>query len=115
MTMQSMGAARSLAPEDISPGDYVTCVWMRHQVVAGGFMCAGDPRVIDLEYCPPDIGTPKLVVAVCLPFVLVRTPGGTHESLDVRRVRLMRLGAGYGRTAFDRLAQDDKGDDADED
>ena len=91
--------------EDLRPGDYVTV--SRVTVELPPFMCppipGGDGR---FSYIPMDAGDPRKVLAVCVPFLLVAMPDGKHETLDVRRHRVVRLPADYGRRSFKRFRKD---------
>jgi len=98
--------AATLAPEDIRPGAYIaiarmSCEYPSFLWCDSSFLPADQP--VRIEWFPPDAGTPLRVEAVCLPFVLVKSPTGDHQTLDARRVRLVRLSDAYGRRAWKRL------------
>lgn len=97
-------ASRSLAPEDLKRGDFVTIL---HEVVElPSFFWHADPQIlrpdepVRLLHHPADGGTPLKVRAVCLPFVFVKNPTGEQRVLDVRRHRLVRLSDKYARTVW---------------
>ncbi len=94
--------SRQIAPEDVRPGDYVTlskqtCEFLPSDCDASW---RSDVRLLRAEYIPYDSGEPLKVVSVCLPFVLVKNSDGRHETLDLRRQRLMRLADTFGRQAW---------------
>ena len=101
----AMGCARSrsLAPEEIRPGDSVAVL---HEIYEypSWYWCS-DPafgnreEMIRLRTIPRDEAIPLQVESVCLPFVLVRRPCGRHATLDVRRSRVAKLDAGYAKAA----------------
>jgi len=91
--------AKSLAPEEIRPGDFVTPLYVIAELPS--FLWNGDAVTLPLDapirmqFVPPDGGTPMQVKSVCLPFVLVKLPTGKKESLDIRLCRLARLDPEY--------------------
>ena len=54
-------------------------------------------------------GQPLKVLAVCLPFVLVKGPLSKPRAIDIRQVRLARLDNQYARTAWKVLKRAEKG------
>ncbi len=101
------GLARTLAAEDIRQGDVVAVLDAIHEYPS--FLWHADANMF-----PPQelvcvrqrdrrAGRPLKVQAVCLPFVLVKTPNGRHKTLDVRQYRLVRLSDGYARKAWKHL------------
>ena len=100
----SIGLAKTLAPEDIRPGDFVALL---HEVaeLPSFFWCGDAPlesseQPIRMQFIPEDSGLPLRVKSICLPFVLVRQANGQRQTLDIRRSRLARLDAGYARAAW---------------
>ncbi len=110
VTRQRQTAVRSLAPEDVAPGMYVTV--MRCVIERLPSPYCDDATVLlrgvqRYEVQPPWAGMPLRVVGVCLPFVLVQRADGEHWTLDVRRHALARLSDRYGAEAFARYAADE--------
>lgn len=98
--------ARSLAPEEIRPGTYVSVLHEVKEFLP--WACQIDPALsrpepVSVRWLPEDEPEPLRVLEVCLPFVLVQRPRGRARTLDVRRVRLAGLSESYGETAFKRL------------
>jgi hypothetical protein len=96
--------ARALAPEDIRPGDYVSPL---HLVCEAPSYWWRDenwnlPREepVRIRYITNCDGAPLRVKSVCLPFVLVKQPGGKILSLDMRKCQFARLDANYARRAW---------------
>ena len=85
--------ARTLPPEDIAPGDYVAIATRTGQYLddEGTTGVPTRLRMLRFAYIPCDAGTPRRVVAVCLPFVTTRLPSGKHEVIDLRLADLFRL------------------------
>jgi hypothetical protein len=99
--------ATTLAPEDIRPGAYVAIARICLEYPSY-FWCDGSPLLpadepVRIAWLPPGGGTPLRVEAVCLPFVLVKSPDGEAQTLDVRCVRLLKLTDGYAKRAWKRL------------
>jgi len=117
--------ARAIAPEDIRVGDYLAILNVVHEEVpvmvpSEGWSAA--PTSIEpvrMLLLPCSESVPLKVQAVCLPFVLVKSPprpvfgpsGGTTNApallrtLDTRRYRLARLSADYGKRVYKMLKQ----------
>jgi hypothetical protein len=91
--------AKSLAPEEIRPGDFVTPLYVTAELPS--FLWHADAATLPLDdpirmqFVPPDGGVPMKVKSACLPFVLVKLPTGKQQVLDVRLCRLARLDPGY--------------------
>lgn len=121
------GVSRRLAPEDVTPGQYV-CVLMRHERI-WRFDPVGctleSHRVRDMpeqdEEADSQVGgragAPLRVLAVSLPFVVVRAVGIPRAAeasdaasarractLDLRQVELAEVGRAYAR-AFAHAAR----------
>ena len=94
-TLRQTSLATTVAGEDIVCGDYVAILRQTFEVPSylwdscGNGTPPGQP--VQLTLIPCDAGTPLKVVAACLPFVYVRAPGGMIETLDTRRMQLVRL------------------------
>ena len=96
--------ARSLAPEDIRRRDYVAALYETWQILP----CVIDGALRDVEpisvsLLPYPTAAPYRVVAVCLPFVFVEDAFGGGTSLDVRGVRLVRVGDRYAKRVWQAL------------
>lgn len=101
-------ASRVLAPEDVRAGEYV-CL---HKVVyefPGFLLCCGEEwKQKDVAQCsllPSAGGIPMRVVEVCIPYILVETHEGKHQTLDLRRQQVARVSRRYGARAFKKLKQ----------
>ena len=109
--MQKMRTvSRILAPEDLREGDYVAV--LRATFELPSFLWGGDTSIrppeqpIRYVYSPCDSGTPLRVKSICLPFLFVRSPTGTHSILDLRRTELTRLTREYAETVCKKLEKD---------
>jgi len=95
--------AKSLAPEEIRAGDYVSVLHVVLEFPA--LVWCDDSALVDrdevvrIPFVPENSGTPLKVKAVCLPFVLVKHPCGKQRPIDVRQSRLARLDPTYAKTA----------------
>ncbi|HEY3392999.1 MAG TPA: hypothetical protein VGK58_09850 [Lacipirellulaceae bacterium] len=96
--------AKSLAPEDIRPGDYVTPLHLLAEVPSY-WWCDDDwslprDRTVYIRFITNCDGAPLRVKSVCLPFVLVKQPGGQSLTVDLRKCQLAKLHDGYARRAW---------------
>lgn len=99
---RQIALARTLAPEDIRPGDYVavlreTSEWP--SFIWDHLMLAAED-IVRIATIPKASGTPFKVKSVCLPFVLVKTPTGDKKTLDIRRCELARLQPAFAKAAW---------------
>jgi hypothetical protein len=102
---ENIELARSVAPEDLKPGDVIAVLSAAQELVPyGGCEQHFQPRPVVHTVWMSGDGHPLRVEAMCLPFVLVSTPSGEHTTLDVRRCVLVRLSECYAAEAFKRLA-----------
>jgi len=99
--------AKSLAAEDVRCGDVVAILDMVYEFPSFLWNC--DAHVL-APHEPVRVrlrgrrtGEPLRVEAICLPYVLVKTPGGRHATIDVRQCRLVRLTDGYARKTWKRF------------
>ncbi len=111
--------AKTLAPEEIRPGDFVTPLFVVAEVPTYFWrMDAWDQppeEPVRMRFMPSTQGSPLKVRSVCLPFVLVKSPNGEHASLDLRTCQLARLDKTHARCvwkAFKNAAQKSRGNGA---
>ena len=99
--------SQPIAPEDIRSGDFVSVLHVICEFLSVS-PCDGIPAWQEIEVrrvhlMPWKTEAPMKVVEVCLPYVLVQQPDGSHRTLDVRRARLARVSQRFGRRTFKRL------------
>jgi hypothetical protein len=99
--------AKTLAPEEIVAGDFVTPLYMIAEVpsyywFSESWNLPADKPVRIRFTCGSD-GTPLKVTSVCLPFVLVKQAGGTETTLDLRKCQLARLNRRHAKRAWKAL------------
>ena len=98
--------AASVAPEDLKCGDYVAVLKEIIEVPSFHWFditpCKRD-ELVRMQCIPTGSGVPLKINAVCLPFVFVKQPLGQCETIDVRRVQLVRLNEQYARKVRKRL------------
>ena len=107
ITMSANRTSQILAPEDIAVGDYVALLQISYELPSF-LWCDGAPAgttesTVRISCIPHRSGVPLKVKAVCLPFLLVKSPGRKPRTIDVRKCRLARLDAGYAKTAWRAL------------
>ena|SRR5208283_1533592 len=88
-------AASRVAGEDLACGDYVSL--LNETVDLPSFLwdsCGAallPHELVRLRVIPANAGHPRKVIAICLPFVYVKTPSGEMAVIDTRRTQLVRL------------------------
>ena len=96
--------AKALAPEDVREGDFVSRLHVTAEIPS--FLWNADASMlpchepIRIQFLPRGAGIPLKVKSVCLPFVLVKLPGGKRRTLDLRECRLARLDRTYAAAAW---------------
>jgi hypothetical protein len=99
-TTETSALAATVAPEDLKCGDFVAV--LNELVELPSFFWFDTPpgsrdELVRIRYIPSESGMPWKIKAVCLPFVFVESPFGQSETLDIRRVQLVRLQAAYAK------------------
>jgi hypothetical protein len=100
-------AAATIAGEDLAVGDYVAL--LNEMVELPSFLwdaCGASlspHELVRLKVIPKTAGHPLRVVAVCLPFVYTKTPGGETEIIDTRRVQLVKISRECAKAIWKRL------------
>ena len=101
-----------IGPEDVEVGMFVTLSETTHQFMPLDEMVGGNgsgpsggaaARTLEpmqITMIAPGAGWPLRVVDVCLPFVFLVNAKGEHSAADLRRHRLAKLSARYGRITF---------------
>lgn len=103
---------RQIAPDDIKIGDYVAITHEYVQYIdsyaseASGQLTL--QRVSEI-YESDDVGTPLLVMRVCLPFVLVGKPDKKYATIDIRRFKIVKLDDQYALDAIRLIKKTQKG------
>jgi len=96
--------AKTLAPEEIRRGDFVTPLHVIAEVPS--FYWCGDcwslphDEPVRIRFTPTSDGLPLKVKSVCLPFVLVKQASGERLTLDLRKCQLARLDRRYAKRAW---------------
>ncbi len=99
--------AKILGAEDIHIGDVVAILDVVYEYPS--FLWCDDPHVLPpqepvyVRWRSQHTKKPLKVKAICLPYILVKTPKGRHKTLDVRQCRLVRLNEFYAKQAWKRL------------
>lgn len=98
--------AASVAPEDLKCGDFVAV--LTEVIEYPSFLwfdLVGSERaeLVRVRCIPSGAGMPLKVKAICLPFVFVKLPTGQSETIDIRKVQLVRLNECYGKTVWKDL------------
>lgn len=96
--------AASVAPEDLNCGDYIAALNVIYQFPSFLWCCdssavePGEP--VHVQFRAPGAGTPLKIKAICLPFVFVKLPNGSTQTLDVRQVQFVRLAPEYAKAVW---------------
>jgi hypothetical protein len=105
-------SARTLAPDDLRAGDFVSI--LEETIEYPSFWWSCDPQLwppsqpVRMSCRTDDCGVPLKVKAVCLPFVFVKKPCGKHRTLDIRQQRLVRLSAKYAGAVWKILSKESR-------
>jgi len=99
-TIDRTSLAALVAHEDLRVGDFVTV--LNEIVELPSFLwCDSVPRdageLVRVRCCAIDGGMPLKVRAICLPYVYVKSPTGSIQTIDVRQVELARLKKRYSK------------------
>jgi hypothetical protein len=94
-------ASRAIAPEDILPGTYVMVLHEVRELLYPVNPCEGDmsPALARLRMLPCETELPRMVIAVNLPFVVVKNHERKTEILDVRAVRVAKVSKRFAKLA----------------
>ena len=92
--------ASSVAPEDLHLGDFVAI--LDEIIEFPSFLwdqssSSNSDNLVRVQFSPEYPGAPLKVRAICLPFLYVKSASGNTFSLDVRRLRLVRLKTKYAK------------------
>jgi hypothetical protein len=95
LSQLELRVAATIAGEDLACGDYVAL--LNETIDFPSFLWnASDTRLsphelVRLKFIPANAGSPLRVIAVCLPFVYAKMPGGETMTIDTRRAQLVKL------------------------
>ncbi len=94
--------ARSLAPEDILPGTYVMVLYEKREFLHAINPVEGDtaPMISRLDLRPDETDLPRIVIAVNLPFVVVKNYQKRTSVIDTRTVSLAKVSKKFARAAI---------------
>jgi hypothetical protein len=99
--------AATVAGEDLACGDYVSLLCETVELPSflwDGWGAGLSPHeLVRLRIMPTNAGQPLKVVAVCLPFVYVKTHSGELTAVDIRRTQLARLEPTCARRVWKQL------------
>lgn len=94
-----MTLAKTLAPEDVCRGDYVTVLTQVCEYPSFLWDCPSQfleaDQVVSIRYRPPESGDPMKVIDVCLPYVFVKPLRAKPQTLDVRTCQLAKMSKSY--------------------
>ncbi len=96
--------AKVLAPEDIRPRDLVALLFVITEVPSfcwnGGSWNLPHDQAVRIRLMHECDGMPLRVKSICLPFVLVKTPSGDQNTIDLRKYQVARLHQNYAKQAW---------------
>jgi len=109
---QSHITCQPIAPEDISIGVHIIVLHQMHEYPSF-YWCGVDATVLAPDQPVritwlPFTPEPLRVRSICLPYILVKTPDGDRELLDVRRASLALIPEPLGRTIYAQLKPREK-------
>jgi hypothetical protein len=101
--------AKTLAPEDVRPGDYVAVLSEEYEYAKFAWSCdaslSDGDNILRVRFKPRETSGPLRVIDACLPFVFVKGPKGAGRTLDLRVVRLARLDRSYAKRVCKTLVK----------
>jgi hypothetical protein len=105
--------AKTLAPEEIRPGDFVTLLHVVAEVPSYFWWFTEDwnmplDQPVRIRLTSLVDGQPMKVKSLCLPFVLVKQASGQRLTLDLRKCQLARLDRRYAKRAWRAYKQNRK-------
>jgi hypothetical protein len=96
--------AKSLAPEEVRPGDFVTPLHVVAEIPSWYWFCESWNLPVDepvrIRFTSSGDSLPLKVTSVCLPFILVKNANGECKTLDLRNHQLARLDRQYAKRAW---------------
>jgi hypothetical protein len=96
--------AACVAPEDLKCGEFVAALNVVYEYPPFLWCCDSAPvepdETVRIQYRAPSAGTPLKVKAICLPFVFVKLPNGTTQTMDVRQTQFVRLNSDYAQAVW---------------
>jgi hypothetical protein len=102
--------AKSLAPEEVRVGDFVTPLHVVAEVPSWYWFTESWNLPVDepvrIRFTSPSDGLPLKVKSICLPFVLVKQVSGDRLTLDLRKCQLARLNRRYSKRAWKAYKKD---------
>jgi hypothetical protein len=112
LSQLELKVAATIAGEDLACGDYVAL--LNETVDLPSFLWnASDTRLsphelVRLKVIPANAGSPLRVIAICLPFVYAKTPGGETVTVDTRRAQLVKLHRKSAKVVWKELLSAEK-------
>ena len=101
--------AARIAGEDIACGDFVSVL---NEIIElpsflwnGSAVSLSAEEPVRIRYAASDAGQPYQVIGICLPFVYVKTPGGSVATIDTRQRQLVRLDETCARRVWQELTK----------
>jgi hypothetical protein len=99
---------KTLAPEDIRVGAYVTVLqtiseFLPHMLCVDDGIRQRSVEPVRVRWLPCEPTPPMKVKAVCLPHVFVRCPNREHRTLDVREQIIGEVPRDYAQTVVDAI------------
>lgn len=95
-----------VAPEDLNCGDFVAALNVVYQFPS--FMWDCDSTVppdepVNVQFRAPNAGMPLKIKAICLPFIFVKLPNRTTQTMDIRQTQFVRLQTEYAEHVWNEL------------
>ena len=100
--LKEIPLARSLAPEDIQVGSFVMTLHTQNQIMMSKCSQMTEPQVVVVPVItrPSYPELPAKVVAICLPFIVVKREDMKTEVIDTRSHRLAQVPKAFAKTAW---------------
>lgn len=103
ISIEPTRVSSSVAPEDLRRGDFVAVlnevVELPSYLWEDAFTNSAE-RLVRVQLWASGGGDVLKIKAICLPFIFVKSARGGPQTVDVRRVQLVRLSKRYAKTVW---------------
>jgi len=104
---QDLTVCQTLAPEDVSAGDYITQMQVVYEYPSFFWSCdvalRSPEQPVRYSCTPYGSGIPARVRSVCLPFVFVELADGDSGTWDLRSCRIARMPNVHAQAVWKKL------------
>lgn len=104
--------AATVAGEDVACGDFVALLNVTYELPTYLWHGCDAPlsteKLVRLTPMASESGKPLKVIGICLPFLYVRSASGEMQTLDLRRMQVVRLDRRCAKHIWNEMKQEPK-------